>query len=296
MLYLKDFVGTERYKKSIYFLYKDAQGEPIFYDVSIITQICPILLWEDQPDGGVIIKFALYNEIPKGYKLWKDAPKAPLGYEWIHAKETTETERRMGLLKLKVDEDFKYPNLSKCSDYKILLNFLTNKNLSEIENILASYTSGKIQLVIPRNENGEVEWMDDWKTTIIDSNYESTGSETLVLKWYEGFEDTGYLIGYRGEVLNSIQTIVTNVASKSTKEKVKVLVNIGKYREKREKDLQNLAQKIAGTVIKTRKEIVLEPMTAYERKIIHTKLQENDKVKTHSIGEEPYRKIVVSLK
>lgn len=109
-------------------------------------------------------------------------------------------------------------------------------------------------------------------------------------------EDTGYLIGYRGEVLNSIQTIITNVASKSTKEKVKVLVNIGKYREKREKDLQNLAQKIAGTVIKTRKEIVLEPMTAYERKIIHTKLQENDKVKTHSIGEEPYRKIVVSLK
>ena len=109
-------------------------------------------------------------------------------------------------------------------------------------------------------------------------------------------EDTGYLIGYRGEVLNSIQTIVTNVASKTTKEKVKVLVNIGKYREKREKDLQNLAQKIAGTVIKTRKEIVLEPMTAYERKIIHTKLQENDKVKTHSIGEEPYRKIVVSLK
>ena len=97
-------------------------------------------------------------------------------------------------------------------------------------------------------------------------------------------------------VLNSIQTIITNVASKSTKEKVKVLVNIGKYREKREKDLQNLAQKIAGTVIKTRKEIVLEPMTAYERKIIHTKLQENDKVKTHSIGEEPYRKIVVSLK
>ena len=109
-------------------------------------------------------------------------------------------------------------------------------------------------------------------------------------------EDTGYLIGYRGEVLNSIQTIVTNVASKTTKEKVKVLVNIGKYREKREKDLQNLAQKIAGTVIKTRKEIVLEPMSAYERKIIHTKLQENDKVKTHSIGEEPYRKIVVSLK
>ena len=109
-------------------------------------------------------------------------------------------------------------------------------------------------------------------------------------------EDTGYLIGYRGEVLNSIQTVLSNVASKSNKEKARVIVNIGGFREKREKDLQNLAVKIAGTVIKTKKSITLEPMSAYERKIIHTKLQENDKVKTFSIGEEPYRKVVVSLK
>ena len=109
-------------------------------------------------------------------------------------------------------------------------------------------------------------------------------------------EDTGYLIGYRGEVLNSIQNVISNVASKSSKEKAKVVVNIGGYREKREKDLQNLAVKIAGTVIKTKKSITLEPMSAYERKIIHTKLQDNDKIKTFSVGEEPYRKIVVSLK
>lgn len=109
-------------------------------------------------------------------------------------------------------------------------------------------------------------------------------------------EDTGYLIGYRGEVLNSMQTVVSNIASKSSKEKIRVLLNIGGYREKREKDLEILATKIAGTVIRTKKEITLEPMPAYERKIIHTKLQENDKVTTHSIGEEPYRKIVVSLK
>ena len=107
-------------------------------------------------------------------------------------------------------------------------------------------------------------------------------------------EDTGYLIGYRGEVLNAIQTILTNVASKNGKERIKVIVDIGGYREKREKDLQNLAVKISNTVIKTKKDITLEPMPAYERKIIHTKLQENDKVNTYSIGEEPYRKIVVS--
>jgi spoIIIJ-associated protein len=108
--------------------------------------------------------------------------------------------------------------------------------------------------------------------------------------------NTGYLIGYRGEVLNSLQTILTNIASKDINGKAKVLLNIGGYREKREKDLESLAMKIAGSVIKTRRSITLEPMSAYERKIIHLKLQDNEKIQTHSIGEEPYRKVVVSLK
>ena len=128
-----------------------------------------------------------------------------------------------------------------------------------------------------------------------DLSYEITEEGNVIKVDIKG-EDTGYLIGYRGEVLNSIQTVLSNVASKSNKEKARVIVNIGGFREKREKDLQNLAVKIAGTVIKTKKSITLEPMSAYERKIIHTKLQENDKVKTFSVGEEPYRKVVVSLK
>ena len=109
-------------------------------------------------------------------------------------------------------------------------------------------------------------------------------------------DNTGYLIGYRGEVLNNLQVILTNIASKDSNCKVKVLLNIGGYREKREKDLEVLADKIAGSVIKGKKSITLEPMTAYERKIIHTRLQSNEKIDTHSIGEEPYRKVVVSLK
>ena len=128
-----------------------------------------------------------------------------------------------------------------------------------------------------------------------DLSYEITEEGNVIKVDIKG-EDTGYLIGYRGEVLNSIQTVLSNVASKSNKEKARVIVNIGGFREKREKDLQNLAVKIAGTVVKTKKSITLEPMSAYERKIIHTKLQENDKVKTFSVGEEPYRKVVVSLK
>jgi spoIIIJ-associated protein len=109
-------------------------------------------------------------------------------------------------------------------------------------------------------------------------------------------KDAGYLIGYRGDVLNSLQNILNNVVSKNSKERLKVILNIGNYRNKREKDLEILAEKIAATVIKTGKSITLEPMSAYERKIIHTKLQENESVKTYSIGEEPHRKVVIDLK
>lgn len=109
-------------------------------------------------------------------------------------------------------------------------------------------------------------------------------------------EDLNYLIGHRGDVLNSLQTILSSIASKGAEHKVKVILNICGYKEKREKSLEELAEKLAKTVIRTRKSITLEPMTAYERKIIHSKLQNNDKVKTDSIGEEPYRKVVISLK
>lgn len=108
-------------------------------------------------------------------------------------------------------------------------------------------------------------------------------------------KDAGFLIGYRGEVMNSLQNVITNVVNKDSKDKIRIMLNIGGYREKREKDLENLAVKIAASVIKTGKNITLEPMTAYERKIIHTKLQENSKVTTYSVGEEPHRKVVVGL-
>lgn len=109
-------------------------------------------------------------------------------------------------------------------------------------------------------------------------------------------EDVNFLIGYRGDVLNSLQTILNTVGNKNTNSRCRVLLDIEGYRNKREKTLENLADKLARTVVKTRKEIILEPMSAYERKIIHSKLQGNNKVRTHSIGEEPHRKVVISLK
>ena len=109
-------------------------------------------------------------------------------------------------------------------------------------------------------------------------------------------KDLGFLIGYRGETLYAFQNILMAVAGKGIENKVRVILDIEGYKAKREKTLEDLADRVARTVIKTRKSVKLEPMQAYERKIIHTRLQENDKVETNSIGEEPHRRIVVSLK
>ena len=109
-------------------------------------------------------------------------------------------------------------------------------------------------------------------------------------------ENVNYLIGYRGENINALQTILSSIANKQSTAKIRVYLDIAGYRDKRVKTLEDLADKISRTVIRTRKSISLEPMTAYERKIIHTKLQNSDKVKTFSKGEEPYRKVVITLK
>ena len=109
-------------------------------------------------------------------------------------------------------------------------------------------------------------------------------------------ENLNYLIGYRGETINAIQTILTAIANKKSTQKIRVYLDIAGYREKRIRTLEDLAEKLARTVERTKKSVTLEPMTAYERKIIHTKLQNNSKVKTFSKGEEPYRKVVISLK
>jgi len=109
-------------------------------------------------------------------------------------------------------------------------------------------------------------------------------------------ENTNSLIGYRGETLNALQTLLSSIENKEIEEKVRVILDISGYKNKRKKVLEELADKISKTVIKTGKKVTLEPMPAYERKIIHSRLQNNKKVITESVGEEPHRKIVVELK
>lgn len=108
--------------------------------------------------------------------------------------------------------------------------------------------------------------------------------------------NTNNLIGYRGETLNAMQTLLSSIANKNIEEKVRVVLDISGYKEKRKKVLEELADKVSKTVIKTRKKVTLEPMPAYERKIIHSRLQNNNKIITDSVGEEPHRRVVIELK
>lgn len=108
--------------------------------------------------------------------------------------------------------------------------------------------------------------------------------------------NTNNLIGYRGETLNAMQTLLSSVANKDIEEKVRVVLDISGYKEKRKKVLEELADKVSKTVIKTGKKVTLEPMPAYERKIIHSRLQNNSKIITDSVGEEPHRRVVIELK
>lgn len=106
----------------------------------------------------------------------------------------------------------------------------------------------------------------------------------------------GNLIGYRGETLNAMQTILSSIANKKVNDRIKLILDIGNYREKREKSLEELAEKVSKTVLRNGKNITLEPMTAFERKIIHSKLQENPRIETYSIGEGDNRRVVIAKK
>ena len=109
-------------------------------------------------------------------------------------------------------------------------------------------------------------------------------------------DDMGILIGKRGQTLDAIQYLTSLVINKDSDKYVKVVVDAENYRAKRQKTLEQLANRLAAKVIKTKKYVRLEPMNPYERKVIHATLQQNPNITTRSEGEEPYRRVIIELK
>ena len=108
--------------------------------------------------------------------------------------------------------------------------------------------------------------------------------------------DMGILIGKRGQTLDSIQYLTSLYVNKESESYIRVKIDTENYRERRKETLETLAKNIAYKVKRTRKSVYLEPMNPYERRIIHSALQNDKYVATRSEGEEPYRKVVVYLK
>lgn len=228
---------------------------------------------------------------------------------YIYEGKTSTEALEKGLKELKLkksDIDYRIiENEEKRSFFSILtprivkveIKIKKDNNIIDKKNEINKETKVLSENELMQGKENLKKFLDAFINTLPDENikYEISDNKGFIKVNLLG-DNLNYLIGYRGDVLNSLQTLYTAVASKGINRRIKVVVDILGYREKRDKTLQNLADKLAKKVIRDRKKMILEPMTAYERKIIHERLQNHPKVQTSSIGEEPNRKIVISLK
>ncbi len=109
-------------------------------------------------------------------------------------------------------------------------------------------------------------------------------------------KDMGLLIGRKGETLNSLQFMVGLIVNRKRPERIRVVLDVEDYRKKKEESLEALALRLSDRVKKTHKNVVMRPMSSQERRIVHTALQGDPQVTTYSMGDEPNRKVVISLK
>ena len=130
-------------------------------------------------------------------------------------------------------------------------------------------------------------------TVVIDAKFNENEKE---LNIDLSGDDMGVLIGKRGQTLDSLQYLVSLVVNKESTDYIRVKVDTENYRKRRQDTLENLAKNIAFKVKRTKRTVSLEPMNPYERRIIHSALQNDKFVTTHSEGEEPFRHVVVTMK
>lgn len=132
------------------------------------------------------------------------------------------------------------------------------------------------------------------KMNLPNVNIETKETDSGILFDLKG-EGLGVIIGHRGETLDAIQYLTSLVANRGEEEYKRITIDTGDYREKREKTLTSLARRIALNAVKTRRSTTLEPMNPYERRIIHTAVQEVKGAASWSIGEDPNRRVVIGI-
>ena len=157
------------------------------------------------------------------------------------------------------------------------------------------YAKVQVRLKDLRSDDGLLFLQNVFEGMDVDVDIEMEEDEESILLKVSG-RDSGIIIGRRGETLDALQYLTSLVVNKRTDEYKRVTVDIENYRQKREETLVRLADRLADRVIRYRRSVTLEPMNPYERRSIHSTLQDNDYVETYSVGEDPNRKVVITLK
>lgn len=205
--------------------------------------------------------------------------------------KTVEEAIRKGLEELKVPRDYvKVEIIDEPS--KGMLGMLSSK-------------LAKVRLVVDKKldtatVNGTIQKVDAIIGRIFeimhdDSKYEIKNNNGKVEVVIDSGESS-HLIGYKGRTIEALQSTVNSILQKDTEENAKVFIEVNGYKKKKEETLKRLANKMADNVVRFKKVIKLEPMSAYERMIIHTEIAKRNDVVTESVGVEPRRRVVIKLK
>lgn len=187
---------------------------------------------------------------------------------------------------------------------------LTELNITEAEAIIEVVNEGnkgifgllgkEATVKVTKKEFDATEYAKEFLESVISQmGVEGTvtaTSENNVIDMKIVGDKMGVLIGRRGETLNSLQYLTSLAVNKKTDSFKRVLIDTENYKQKREETLVSLAKRLASNAVKYRRNITLDPMTSYERRIIHSALQENHEVTTYSTGEEPNRKVVIAYR
>ena len=200
-------------------------------------------------------------------------------------KEAKNIDEAIRLACVELDIDREYAEIEVINEgNKGILGFIGNKNAvvkvtkkEGIEDIVANFLN-------PIFDKMEIE-----------ANIEIEQIEGQITIRLTG-DDIGIVIGRRGETLDALQYLLSLIINRRLDEYIRIILDVADYRQKREETLVSLANGVAEKVMRSRKNMTLEPMNPYERRIIHSTLQDHKYVDTQSIGEEPNRKVVIRYK
>ena len=198
--------------------------------------------------------------------------------KYIYEGKTIEEAKEKALTELKVNEEDLI--IEVLEEKSSLLKKIAKIEVTTINDVL-NYTKESITEIL--------------KLMNIDVKFEIRRREkTISIKLFS--DNNAILIGKNGRTIGALQTIVRQIISNETKEKISIILDVENYKEKRIKNIEYLAKKTAREVAKTKVEATLDSMNSYERRIVHSVLADDKYVYTESIGEEPNRCVVIKLK